>query len=197
MGGAKHNFQWLEGLRQSKHTVFREIFDRYQHSVYLNIKKLVHAEEDAEDILQDVFHLLWEKRLELRQEQDIAGWLFNTSYYKSLAHLRKSIRSKLTSLSEAAAEPHPVSNSDDEYAQQLNSLYNAINLLPARKRTAFHLYRIEGKTYDEIADILNISRQSVKDYVKTSSIFVKKYVLEQQNGVGKPVAHLLLVILLS
>ncbi|WP_431212046.1 RNA polymerase sigma factor [Puia sp. P3] len=70
-------------------TAFDEIYHQYHNAVYSNIYKLVRQEAVAEDILQEVFIALWENRRRLEPAK-VAGWLFVTSYNKSVKYLKKS-----------------------------------------------------------------------------------------------------------
>jgi RNA polymerase sigma-70 factor (ECF subfamily) len=157
---------------------FQALYQQHHQAVFANIFRLVSRQEEAEDILQEVFLALWESRHKLNDKHSIAGWLFTTSYYKACAYLKQSLRKNVFPLSagmQDLAEEH--SETEGLYAQRTSMLETAIQQLPPRKRRAFQLCRMEGKSYEEAAAILGVTIDSVKDYVKTSSIFIRKYVV--------------------
>jgi RNA polymerase sigma-70 factor (ECF subfamily) len=174
-------------LRNSDDAAFQAIYQQYHHAVFANIVRIAKRQQEAEDILQDVFITLWESRFKLTEAQSIAGWLFTTSYYKTLSHIRKVIRQSVVlvpDLPQELMQEEEDAGREEAYIHKLSVITHAMESLPPRKRTAFQLCRLEGKTYEEVAAILEISVDSVRDYVKTSSTFIRKQVLEQNPGMS-------------
>jgi RNA polymerase sigma-70 factor (ECF subfamily) len=169
---------WVSRLQNDDSEAFKEIYRQYHAAVFANIRRLVHPEAVAEDLLQEVFLLLWEQRHRLKPGHTVAGWLFTTSFYKASAHLRTIVRENLAPLSDGVPDV-PVEDWDADHEVRLSVMNTAIDLLPPRNKMAFRLCRLEGKTYQEAAEELGLSAASVKDYVKTASQFVKQYVLTQ------------------
>ena len=157
---------------------FNNLYRRYHQAVYANICKMVHQPQAAEDILQEVFLALWNNRHKLNTEQ-VAGWLFVVSYNKAISFLKKKLREPAILLhNDALPEPVAFTESTDDvlYDIRLSIVEEAISHLPARKKEVFRLCRFEGKSYDEVAVLLGISVASVRDYIKQSSQFIRKYV---------------------
>jgi RNA polymerase sigma-70 factor (family 1) len=181
-------------------TVFDEIYHQYHNAVYSNIYKLVRQEAVAEDILQEVFIALWENRRKLEATK-VAGWLFVTSYNKSVKYLKKKSRENAVPLSEGS----PVYNtiqpeeqvSEVQHRLRISMIEDAVNHLPERKRQVFRLCRYEGKSLDEVAHIMNISPSSVSDYLKQANRFIKDYIFSNYAEASLAVAPLLVVYLLS
>ncbi len=175
------NIELIEGLKQGNELVYAEIYNRYHQAVLLNIRKFVDHQCESEDILQEVFISLWNNRQKLTDSHSIGGWLFTTSYYKSLEHIKIAIKQSIVTFTEEMNDVFVLDEMDhaaeSDYAYKLLVLNKAIEQLPARKRKAFELRRFEGKTYEEIAFALNISVASAKDYVKSASQLLKKSIL--------------------
>jgi RNA polymerase sigma-70 factor (ECF subfamily) len=139
---------------------------------------MVSRQECAEDLLQEVFLSLWENRKDLDLEK-VAGWLFVVSYNKAATYLKKKLKEgallvPATALSDDIVSPE---QPDEQlYQLRLSVVEEAINHLPARKKEVFRLCRFEGRSYDEVAALLGISVVSVKDYLKQSTQFIKKYI---------------------
>ncbi len=166
----------LRDVKNNSVSAFDALYWRYHKSVYRNIKKLVKDEEFAKDILQEVFIALWEKRQLLDVEAELAGWLFTVSYRKSVDHLRN-----------VAAKPFVggdldvISNMMDcsnerERESRFELLQQAVNQLSPRKKRVFELCKLEGKTYDETALELNISKHTVKEYLTAAVAHIKSYI---------------------
>jgi RNA polymerase sigma factor (sigma-70 family) len=176
------NDYFLKCLKRSDRIVFTEIYNTYSDAIFSNICRLVKTTKEAEDILQEVFVLLWNKREDLHTNIKIDGWLFNTSYLKSLEYLRKDISASLVSMEEVADRNELISPELDIdveciYIEKLQLLRDAIDNLSTKRKDAFVLCKVRGKTYSEAAEIMGISATSVKDYVKTANKLVKKYAL--------------------
>ncbi|HEX6432308.1 MAG TPA: sigma-70 family RNA polymerase sigma factor, partial [Niastella sp.] len=173
------------------------IWQKYHQAVLANICKLISKQPEAEDILQEVFITLWQKRQTLTPNQSIAGWLFTTSYYKSLEQLKRSIRLSFDSLDEQVASlaTETPTNFEQEYAEKLTVLNAAIESLPPRKKSAFTLCRLEGKTYEEAAAELGLSTETVKDYVKYSAKMLREYIVTKSPAMQAISASCLIVFL--
>ena len=172
----------IKQCKAGSEEAFRRIFDYYYQPVQHNISRFIADSNSAADILQDVFLTLWEKKHTLADDSDIEGWLFSVSYYKSVSFIRKSIKApvELTEESEQAVL-YAVADGDTMekeqlYASQLHLLKQGIEQLSPQKKTAFILYKIKGKSYEEISHEMGISELSAKQYVKIALQFLKQYV---------------------
>lgn len=160
---------------------FDALYHQYHQAVYANIWKIVKQHEAAEDILQEVFLAMWENRKKLHAGK-VAGWLFVTSFNKSIKYLKQKKKelapSGIASLYLESLQEEPLS--EELYTFQLSMVEEAVNHLPERKKEVFRLCRYEGRSYDEVAGMLGISVNSVKDYLKQSTRFIKDYIISHQ-----------------
>jgi RNA polymerase sigma-70 factor (ECF subfamily) len=174
---------------------FDAAYHQFHQAVYANICKMVCEPQMAEDILQEVFLSLWEHRQSV-DLQNAGGWLFVVSYNKSMSFLKKKLRDTSIYLPDTAflsnlSEEQPV---DEELFQlRLSMVEEAIDHLPPRKREVFRLCRFDGKSYDEVADMMNISVVSVKDYLKQSTQFIRQYISRHYNNIEIPGIYLFLL----
>jgi RNA polymerase sigma-70 factor (family 1) len=157
-------------------TAFNEIYRLYFHPVYSNAVKITRDQAVAEDILQEVFITLWEKRATIDPERSLAGWLFVLCYNRSINILRRRLRESLL----YRQLPHPgESVPDDEikFGVQWNILENAMSRLSPQRRRVFELCKLQGKTYEEAATELHISKYTVKEYLSAALVAIKEYSL--------------------
>ncbi|HVU94195.1 MAG TPA: sigma-70 family RNA polymerase sigma factor [Puia sp.] len=187
------NGHLVSRLRTDDDTALQYLYQTYHPAVLANIRRLVHHEAEAEDILQNVFMTLWENRHKLMPAQSLPGWLFTASYYKSLEYLRTALRLSLTPLTEQVMNIATEGPTESSFDDQLALINEAMETLPRRKRMAFQLCRLEGKTYDEAATLLQISAESVKEYVKSCSALIRKRIEKDKPSI----AILLLLIYIS
>src|SRR5690349_21094012 len=78
-------------LIKSDNGAFEEIFNRYWSALYSAVYKRVKSHEKAEEIVQDLFTLLWAKRENIRIHTSLAGYLFTAVRYLVLNHIQKEL----------------------------------------------------------------------------------------------------------
>lgn len=169
-----------ENLAECKGSL-RDNFDKI-YIVYFSrmkrfAKEYVLFDEDAENIVQDVFVLLWEKRDVLEIQVSLAPYLFSLVKNKCFDYLRRKVvvaefKQEL-SIKLFALELMDYSFSSDEEIEAI--VTEAVNKLPDRCRKIFIKSRVEGMKYREIAKDLNISVNTVENQM---SIALKKLRVE-------------------
>ena len=175
---------------------FDELYYQYNQAVFANILKLVHQYDVAEDLLQEVFMALWEHRHKLDGEK-VSGWLFVTSYNKSLKYLQRQKKQATTTIEDTTliANEYPADDTpfEEVYNMRLSMIEEAVNLLPDRKKKVFMLYRYEGKSLEDVARMLNLSVHSVKDYLKQSNRFIRNHIARQHLEQGIAISAALMI----
>ncbi|PSL47525.1 RNA polymerase sigma-70 factor (ECF subfamily) [Chitinophaga niastensis] len=181
-------------LHNDEVSAFDSLYWKYHQAVYRNIFKFVKDAVTTEDILQEVFARLWEKRQDINAEQSVSGWLFVISFNMCVTYVRKKLREQ------TLHKNIFLSDTDDEVAlerknmdeEQYHLLEKAIATLSPKKRTIVTRCKLEGKTYDEVAKELNISRNTVKEHLSAAMIKLNDYM--QRNGDHKYIVLLLLFL---
>ena len=120
--------------------------------------------EEAEDIVQDTLMKLWNQRDEWSAIQNMETYSMTICRNLSLDVIEKKERLNI-SLDETVHDRPDTSRTQDEELmkqQQLNTVMRIIGQLPEKQRTIMQLRDIEGKSYQEIADIMSINVSDVK-----------------------------------
>jgi RNA polymerase sigma-70 factor (ECF subfamily) len=113
----------------------------------------------AEDLLQNVFEKSFKKENELKNHPNISGWLVQSLKNEVLMHFRKTNRLvSLDGLEELQSEELEPIDSD----QAISKVLSLLKGIPLRQQEVFQLREVEGLTYEEIADYLEISLEQVK-----------------------------------
>ena len=170
------NNELIERLQNDEKEALDELYRKYHSAIYYNILKLTRDAIVSEDILQEVFITLWEKRHELNIQQGISGWLFVVSYNRSISYLKRKLKE---SLARTALQQNIENTTDAENSftnTQMSILEKAIEQLSPQKRRVFELCKLQRKTYAEAADELQISKHTVKEYLSGAVISIKNYV---------------------
>lgn len=187
---------WVDALRNDSTEAFDALYRVYFPSVYANICRLVREPSAAQDIVQEVFIRLWEKRGQLKPGQPAGNWLFVVSYNRSVSWLRKDLREKLQIEGLDALPDLPCEPGWDHTSLQLDMLEKAIEQLPPQRKKVFLLCKVQGRTYAEAASELQISHYTVKEHIQKASQFIREYVRLQPEwqalALGAPLlSHLL------
>lgn len=144
---------------------FTEIYKRYSHKLYLFSFKRLRDEDDAKDVVQDIFISLWNKRHVLKVASSLEGYLTGATKYEVLDKIAASLNSenKKQYYSEHIL-PDFIDHSDPILKKELvNAITFEVNKLPARLKEVYCLRKEEGLSLREIAQKLQISEQTVKN----------------------------------
>lgn len=121
--------------------------------------------EESEDIVQDVLLKLWQQRDDLESVKNLEAFALTAARNLAFDH-KARLETKNVSLIEENHDTEDVWQVSAHDSMVRNEQYSQINLaissLPEKQRTIIHLRDIEGKSYKEIADIMNISESDVK-----------------------------------
>lgn len=159
-------------LKDGEEAAFREVVETWKDMVYNTVLGVVQHAEEAEDVTQEVFIQVYESISQFKGDSKLSTWLYRIAVTKSLDHLRKKKRKKrfafLQSLfgvneEEVRHDPeflHPgVALENKENAK---ILFQAIDKLPDNQKTAFTLHKLEGLSYQEVAEVMETSVSSVE-----------------------------------
>jgi RNA polymerase sigma-70 factor (family 1) len=157
----------IKQLHQSNVHAFELIYLMYSPRLYSRLLKLVKVEVHAEEILQDVFIKLWEHRTSIDPEKSFRSFLYKIAENKAHDYFRKTARDKtletqliLQSTSNFSSIEKYKSNEDD-----LATLQKAIEGLSPQRQQVFRLCKLEGKSYKEVSELLDISVSTVSDHI--------------------------------
>ncbi|MES2431443.1 MAG: sigma-70 family RNA polymerase sigma factor [Bacteroidota bacterium] len=160
---------------------FNSLYWKYHQSLYANINKLTKDIDATQDILQEVFITLWEKRLSIDVERPVSNWLFVVSYNKSIDYLKKVLKQPVSfdQITEMISQVEQEEPHLKEY--HLIMLEKAIEQLSPQRKRVFELCKLQRKTYEEAAEELQISKHTVKEYLSAAVLSVKKYFEENSD----------------
>jgi len=174
----------LTALQTGSEQGYKELVDTYQEKVLNICLGYFPVYQDAEDLTQEVFVKLFETIDNFRGEASLGTWVYRVTVNKCLEKLRYRKRSKrmaffqsLIGLEEHAS--HVASNFDHpgvtlENKERTKILYQHIERLAEKQRTAFILSRMEGLSYQEIAAVMQVSLSSVESLLFRAKQNLKK-----------------------
>lgn len=145
---------------------FRRLYGAYYKRLVSYSFALSHDDASAEDIVQELFSQLLERRVDFSSIAALEFYLFSSVRNATISHLRHG-RVVAEYVHNVSSRPDTVEAMNEEiFGEDIYELlFHAIDELPERVRQVF-LMRIDGKTNRDIARQLKLSTETVKTYVK-------------------------------
>lgn len=154
-------------LKAGEEQAFRKIFDLYFKRLYAFSFRFLKNKQRAEEIVNDALLSVWINRSKLNENLSVLPYLYTVTRRLALNALRDTATSQ-KAIDDLWASMQQLSNETEETIL-LNDLKQftekAIVHLPAQQQLIFRMSRYEGLNYDEIAERLGLSRNTVKNHL--------------------------------
>lgn len=171
--------QLIERLKSGDEKAFRELIDLYRPQMTNLCYGFVRNQEDAEEIVQDVFIEVYRSICNFRGDSKLSTWMFRIAVSKSLNKVRKNkFRNLITSIENVFEQHTEKSNSSNPHQlmqskEESKALQKAIGKLSENQRIAFVLHHYDGYSYLQISDIMNTSIPSVESMIHRAKVNLK------------------------
>lgn len=157
-------------LTRDDQRAFTEIYNRFYGLLFIHASRRLNDEEEAKDLVQQLFEALWLKRMQISPEGNLSAYLYAAIRNRVLdVFAHQKIASKYTdSLGRFQDEDHALADHGVREKQMAALIEREIEALPPKMREIFILSRREDKSHREIALELGISELTVKTQVKNA-----------------------------
>lgn len=157
-------------MSQSDREAFDQIYERYWEKLFLFLVKVIKNEDEAKDLVQEIFVSLWIRREKLQHIHSLSAYLHTAAKYKGLSYIQANItkNSYIESLTEFLSQ---ADYSPDEYmaAKELEeTVARRVEELPSKMRLVYSLSRTEGLSHKQISERLEISDKTVKKQINNA-----------------------------
>ncbi len=153
--------------KRNDQLAFEQIYNRYADRLYAFVCMRIQDEVASEEIVQEIFISLWQKR-QLTEPESFMAYLFSAARYKALSYIRSSkVRDEYAlNFAMFLAKNHDNSTQDLVDVNDLKAILDKeIDKLPAQCKTAFRYSRFQNFTNREIAEKMGISIRTVENYI--------------------------------
>lgn len=146
-----------------KEKQFKALFEKYYTKLYYSSLAIVRDEDDARDIVNDVFTHIWEKHDSFEDTVN-SMYLYTSIRHRSLDHLKKK------KVRDNYANNYMKSNDegflyDDEEEERIRQIQKVIDKMPEKTKYVLDQCYMEGKKYMEVASDIGISRDGVRKHI--------------------------------
>lgn len=152
---------------------FNTLFRKYSCRLYRFAIGYLKSDDESEELVQEVFTKVWEKRRDLKEELSFKFYLFTIAFNLIRKHFRtkaRLIEYFKTSLLDETDLQTSQKITHDSLFQYINEL---VNQLPERRKRIFIKSRFEGLSIKEIAEELQISHKTVENQLTDALRFIR------------------------
>lgn len=166
---------------QGEEAAFRELFDEYQPLLLSFVFRITRNMSATEEIVQDIFLKIWMAKESLTEIRNFKSYSFTLARNQTLNLIDKEIRRKNREeqFQKNAGEVYVdngIADSTEEEKRPYHLIDEAIDRLPSQQKTAWLLSRHEGLTYEQIAERMDLSPKTVKNYIRIATDSMKEYI---------------------
>jgi RNA polymerase sigma-70 factor (family 1) len=166
-------------LKAENSVAFREIYNRYWLVLFNTAKRKVYSAEIAEEIIQDIFTDLWERRGKVEID-NLKSYLFGALKFQIFNHIRNQLVQR--DYENYSLKTNSIHDCQTEnllaYEDLLTAIESSIMRLPEKTRSIFRLNRLENRSVMEISVQLNIPERTIEYHLTQSLRLLRRELKE-------------------
>lgn len=147
---------------------FEQLFFNYYDYLYEFAYRYLRNKEEAEEVVSDVFLIIWQKRESLLKVTNLKVYLYVMVKNHAINHIKKHKKASFLSINNIPVDFVDEDENPERHLltkELIKQIDEAIEGLPSRCKVIFQLVRIDGLRYKEVAEILDISVKTVENQV--------------------------------
>lgn len=175
--------QLLNQLSQGDEPSFNALYKAYSRPLFLRVVNMIKSEDDAQEIIQELFIKLWQNRETIGTIKSFQSYIFTIAnnlvynYFRKINHNQALIQRLLLN----AADHYLDGQELLENKEAAEIFQKAIHQLPPQCKQVFQLCKIEGKSHKEVAQLMGISMPTVNSHMTVAVKSIREYILKNQD----------------
>lgn len=163
----------VRSLSKGNLLAFNTLYKKYSARLYRFAFGYLKSEPEAEELVQEVFTIIWEKRAALKEEKSFNAFLFTIAFniirkhFRTKAYLSEYLKTGIGTDRDLQTSGEINYHSLYQYLNQL------VNQLPGRRKEIFVKSRLEGLSIKEIAEKMKISHKTVENQLTDALKFIR------------------------
>lgn len=154
-------------IRNGNQQAFRTFYDKYYPGLYRFLVSRGMSYDEAADLVQNAFVMIWERRSDIDEKKSLRAYLFQIAYSRMLNHI--SYQSRFTgedaSDTQTGSSTEPDSEKALHYSELLGIVRKKIAAMPEKRAMVFELCFMKQFTYKETAKTLGVSHKTVENHM--------------------------------
>jgi RNA polymerase sigma-70 factor (ECF subfamily) len=161
--------QLWNAIRQSDEKAFSELFNRYWSTAHRIAYSKVRSLETTQEIVQELFITLWDKR-ETLMVQNMPAFIATCIKNKAIKYIESQIVKEKywTYYKNYIPQTESVTETELDYKELKEAIEAEVERLPAKSKKVFQLNRFQGRSVSEIASMLNLSEKAIEYHLTRS-----------------------------
>jgi RNA polymerase sigma-70 factor (family 1) len=156
------------GIADGDEQALKKLYEYYANRLFHFAFTIIHSKELAEEIVEDVFIKIWNKRTTIANIENFNMYLYVAARNISCNYLRKHNKKKVIDLNEVSLPYYYVGATPEELmitSETLSKINQVINDLPPKCRMIFKLVKEDGLKHREVAELLDVSVKTVENQI--------------------------------
>ena len=152
-------------LKEGNKASYRVLYQKYAPRLFAFSRRYFISDEDAEEIVQEVFLRIWEKKENIDENQSFSSYVIQAAKHRIFNNFRKKVNEQayLDFIMFGGSVPSSFTEHEVEYRELFEKAENAIKSMPPKRQEIFRLSREQGLKNKEISEKLNISIKTVEN----------------------------------
>ena len=163
----------VRNLSKGNLLAFNTLYKEYSGRLYRFAFGYLKSEAEAEELVQEVFTIIWEKRADLKEELSFKSFLFTIAFNIIRKHFRTKAYLSDYFKTGISADQDMQTSQKITYDSLYQYITELVNQLPQRRKEIFMKSRFEGHSIKEIADELKISHKTVENQLTDALKFIR------------------------
>ena len=183
--------------KQGDHNAFAQLVQDNQNKIYSLALRMTGNPEDGADLAQEAFLKAWRSLPSFQEESSFSTWLYRLTSNLCIDFLRKEKRRKAAvttiSLDDDEEESPPIEVPDHRFTPETEverrelraAMSRALKVMSEEHRQILILREVEGRSYTEIAELLNLEEGTVKSRIARARISLRN-ILQKDGNFSPP-----------
>jgi RNA polymerase sigma-70 factor (ECF subfamily) len=175
---------WVVLAVKGDEKAYSELTQKYQKPLYFHVRKMIRNPDFVEDLVQDIFLKAFKSLKNYKNDYALSTWLYRIATNHTIDYLRKKKLETLSIHADDSDDTHATIQLADEDSftdepmirrERKNKVHEAIDQLPEKYREVILKRHIEEKSYQEIAEEMDIPLGTVKAHIFRARELLYKY----------------------
>ena len=163
---------------------FRQLFHYYKKKIYSIALKVTRSETKAEELLQDVFMIIWIKRDHLKTVNDFQSYLSAITRYESYRAIKAAAKEKKRNEQLDEQEIFYTHVEEKISIEEFNAfLQTAISALPAQQQQVYKFIKEQDLTREQTAEAMQLSPETVKAHLAKAMKTLRAYIIANSESI--------------
>ncbi|MEX2657085.1 MAG: sigma-70 family RNA polymerase sigma factor [Balneolales bacterium] len=151
-------------IGQGDKEAFRAFFDKYERPLISFLMSKGISREDAEDLVQNAFMIIWDKRDKLLPGRSLKSFLFTIAYRRML-NLFRDRKDHNPEFAYALADTGQLPDASSETKQAMQAMQQALEVMPEKRRQVFELCYLQELSYREASEVLGVAVKTIENHM--------------------------------